>query len=454
MKRLSFLIFSILTVVAPLASAQSIKIPHQIEQLPNGMVVIYHQDHSLPLSVVNISYNVGSKNEEPGRTGFAHLFEHLMFMGTKRAPTKMFDAWMEQAGGWNNAWTSEDRTDYFDVAPAKTLPLLLWLEADRMRDIGPLMTVEKLNAQRDVVKNERRQSYENRPYGKADLRLSELLYPKEHPYHHSVIGSHADLEAASVDDVKLFFAKWYDPANASLVVAGDYELEPVRRGIWQYFASMTSKGKPKDGSRAQMNAQIVQNATETVRDDVELARVTLAWTTPAHFAAGDAELDLLSQILGDGKASRLYKRLVVEEKLAQSVSAHQSSNILGSHFEVEVMLKPGVAFEKVEASALKVLNEVADKGITQAERDRAVAQYASGFIKRLEGLKDRASLLNMYFAETGRADYAETDLARYTQASLVGMKSVLADMLKRPRVTLRVEPKPADKPSTKAGGAQ
>ncbi|NOU26692.1 MAG: insulinase family protein, partial [Polyangiaceae bacterium] len=202
----------------PSTPAPTVALPHTVEKLPNGMTVIYHPDHTVPTVVVNVSYSVGSRNEVAGRTGFAHLFEHLMFMGTKRAPTKMFDAWMEAAGGWNNAWTSEDRTDYFDVGPPSALPLLLWLEADRMRDIGPLMTQEKLDAQRDVVKNERRQSYENRPYGKADLRLSELLYPPGHPYHHPVIGSHDDLTAAQVEDVKAFFAQWYDPANASLVV--------------------------------------------------------------------------------------------------------------------------------------------------------------------------------------------------------------------------------------------
>ena len=165
------------------------------------MTVILHENHDVPIVVVNVSFGVGSRFEAPGRTGFAHLFEHLMFMGTRRVPPKAFDAWMERAGGWNNAWTSKDRTEYYDVGPPSSLDLLLWMEADRLRDLGPLMTLEKLDAQREVVRNERRQTSENTPYGKVELRLPELLYPESHPYHHPVIGSHADLEAATVDDV-------------------------------------------------------------------------------------------------------------------------------------------------------------------------------------------------------------------------------------------------------------
>jgi zinc protease len=440
------------------AETPKVKIPHQIEQLPNGLVVRYHIDRSLPLAVANVSFSVGSRNEETGhlhavapseaaprpvkqgKTGFAHLFEHLMFMGTERAPTKMFDRWMESAGGWNNAWTSEDRTDYFDVAPSGALPLLLWLEADRMRDVGRLMTEAKLNAQRDVVKNERRQSYENRPYGKADLMLSELLYPETHPYHHPVIGSHTDLESASVADVQSFFSTYYDPANASLVVAGDFEMEETRKLIWRYFANVLTHGKPVDASRAAATTVIPSSVTKTVTDDVELARVTLAWTSPAHFTQGDADLDLLAQVLGDGKASRLYRKLVVEQKVAQSVSAHQSSGVLGSHFEVEIMVKPGATFEKVEAAAQRVLLEVAESAPTSEELQRATAQYVSGFVKRLESVKERASILNAYYAETGHADYAEDDLKRYTSATSAGLKATLSAMLKTPRVSLRVSP--------------
>ena len=228
------------------AATADVAIPFTRTVLPNGLTVILHENHDVPIVAVNVSYGVGSRFEVEKRTGFAHLFEHLMFMGTRRVPTKAFDAWMEGAGGWNNAWTTEDRTDYYDVGPPSSLDLLLWMEADRLSDLGPLMTLDKLNAQREVVRNERRQSSENTPYGKVELRLPELMYPADHPYHHPVIGSHADLEAATVDDVKGFFAKYYDPANASLVVAGDFDPIRTKARIEQLFGVIPSHGPVAD----------------------------------------------------------------------------------------------------------------------------------------------------------------------------------------------------------------
>src|SRR6185369_5423925 len=201
----------------------------------NGLTVVLHEDHTLPIVAVNVMVKVGSRFEEPKRTGFAHLFEHLMFMGTHRVPTKMFDAWMEAEGGSNNAWTSEDRTDYHEVAPSHALPLLLWLEADRFSSLADDMDQSKLNAQRDVVRNERRQTSENEPYGKVELRLPELLFPENHPYHHPVIGSHEDLQAAAVDDVKAFFRRWYVPNNASLVIAGDIDPAQAKAMVEKVF---------------------------------------------------------------------------------------------------------------------------------------------------------------------------------------------------------------------------
>src|SRR5277367_3206438 len=236
---------SLSSLLASLASgvarADDVAIPNTTSKLANGLTVILHEDHALPIVTVNVAYHVGSRFEEPKRTGFAHLFEHLMFMGTRRAPTKAFDAWMEQAGGQNNAWTAEDRTDYFDIAPSTALPLLLWLEADRMRDLGPLIDQAKLDLQREVVRNERRQSIENRPYGVEELMLPKLIWPDAHPYHHPVIGSHEDLEAASVADVKQFFATWYDPSNASLVVAGDFDAQQAKALIDKNFGSAPSQ---------------------------------------------------------------------------------------------------------------------------------------------------------------------------------------------------------------------
>jgi predicted Zn-dependent peptidase len=413
------LVSSLATFAAP-AAAQDVSIPFTKSQLPNGMVVILSEDHTVPQVVVNLTYGVGSRMERPGRTGFAHLFEHLMFMGTRRAPTKAFDAWMEEAGGRNNAWTAEDRTDYFDIAPSTALPLLLWLEADRMRDLGPLIDQAKLDLQRDVVRNERRQSIENRPYGVEELVLPRLLWPETHPYHHPVIGSHEDLEAAAVADVKQFFATWYDPSNASLVVAGDFVAQQAKALVEKNFASVPSQGKPADPGAPGFTDQkttLTSVVRETVPDNVELAKVTLAWQSPRHFGPGDAELDLLASVLGQGKGSRLYKSLVYDQKIAQEVSARQESRVLGSDFVVDALVRPGVDPARVEKALFEQVAKVREKAVTPQELERARNTYEMAFVDRLQSIDARASLLNLYQAETGDAGFVQKDLDRYRHAT-------------------------------------
>jgi predicted Zn-dependent peptidase len=443
--RRALLALAALLASTPALAESGVSIPFAKSKLDNGMTVILHEDHAIPTVVVNVSYTVGSRFEQPKRTGFAHLFEHLMFMGTRRAPTKMYDAWMEAVGGWNNAWTSEDRTDYFDVAPPTALDLLLWLEADRLRDLGPLMTLEKLNAQRAVVRNERRQTSENQPYGKVELRLPELLYPEGHPYHHPVIGSHEDLEAATVDDVKGFFGTWYDPANASIVVAGDFDPNVAKERIGRYFGSIRSRGVPKDPGAPGFDANVTtlkSVAREKIEDSVELAKIVIAWQSPKHFAPGDAELDLLSAVLATGKASRLYKALVYEQKIAQEVAAMQESGVLGSRFVVEVLARPGVPLEKLESAIDKELAKVRDKTVTDEELTRAKNGYESAFVRRLEGVRERASLLNMYQAEVGDPGFAEQDLGRYRAATADALRAVAAKTLDPgARVILHVLPR-------------
>ncbi len=439
---------------APPARADEVSIPYTTEKLENGMTVILHEDHALPLVVVNVSYGVGSRFEAAKRTGFAHLFEHLMFMGTRRAPTKMFDAWMEASGGWNNAWTSEDRTDYYDLAPKSALPLLLWLEADRLRDLGPLMTQEKLDAQRLIVKNERRQSSENTPYGKAELRLPELLYPEGHPYHHPVIGSHEDLEAATVADVQGFFATWYDPANASIVVAGDFDRQKALADVRARFASIPTRGAPKDpGAPGFSDTQTTLTSVvrETLEDNVELPKLVFAWQTPKHFAPGDAELDILSAALTNGKASRLYKALVYEQKVAQSVDAAQQSGVLGSRFTVEILARPGVSLDKLEAATLAELAKVRAKKIDDEELTRVKNVIETGFVERLESVRERASLLNMYQAEVRDPGYAQKDLARYRAATSEDVRKIAERYLDPGKfVALRIVPKKKE-PAKDAG---
>ena len=423
-----------------------VQIPFSRTTLKNGMVVILHEDHAVPVVVVNVSYDVGSRFEVSRRTGFAHLFEHLMFMGTRRAPTKAFDAWMEAAGGWNNAWTSQDRTDYYDVGPPTSLDLLLWLEADRLRDLGPLMTLEKLDAQREVVKNERRQTSENTPYGKVELRLPELMYGKDHPYHHPVIGSHADLEAATVDDVKEFFARHYDPANASLVVAGDIDPKKASALVESWFGGIPSRGAAPDPGApgfADTKTTLTSVVRETLEDDVELPKVVMAWQSPKHFGPGDAELDLLATSLATGKASRLYKALVYEQKIAQTVGATQESSVLGSRFTVDVIARPGVPLDKLEAAIDKELDKVRKAALSDEELERSKNLVETSFVLRLEGVRERASLLNMYQAEVKDPGFAPKDLDRYRKATKDQIRTA-ADTYLPPdkRVILRVIPKP------------
>jgi zinc protease len=419
-----------------------VDVPFTKRTLPNGLTVILHEDHALPIVAVNAMVKVGSHFEERGRTGFAHLFEHLMFMGTRRAPNKMFDAWMEAEGGSNNAWTSEDRTDYHDVGPAHALPLLLWLEADRFASLGQEMTQAKLDAQREVVRNERRQTYENQPYTKADLRLPELLFPEGHPYHHPVIGSHEDLTAANVDDVKAFFARWYAPNNISLVVAGDIDPAKVGPEIDRLFGSMPRVEVPAEASPPAPALKGV--VRETIPDDVKLSKIVMAWHSPKRFAPGDAELDLVADILQHGKASRLYKALVYDRPLAQEVSAEQHSQDLSSYFTVEAIAQPGTSLDALEKAIDVELAKVTAAPPSAQELARAQNQFEMGYVARLESVAARATLLNQYQQDVGDPGYAEKDLARYRAATPASVQAVAKQVLDpNARVILRVVPKEA-----------
>jgi predicted Zn-dependent peptidase len=411
------------------APASALSIPFTKTTLPNGLVVIFSEDHTVPQVAVNTAFDVGARMERSGRTGFAHLFEHLMFMGTQRAPRGAFDGWMEAAGGRNNATTGEDLTDYFDIAPPTALPLLLWLEADRMRELGRLIDGPKLDLQREVVLNERRQSIENRPYGVEELVLPELVWPAGHPYHHPVIGSPADLQAATVGDVKQFFETWYDPANASVAIAGDFDPQAAQALIERWFGTVPSHGKPDAGEAARGKKASDLEATrihgvvrQTVPDQVELSKVTLAWQSPAHFAPGDAEMDLLASVLSHGKASRLYKALVYDQKIAQSVEAGQQSQVLGSQFVVSALARPGVDPAKLEKAMLAEVAKLREKEVTAEELERARNEYEMAFVEGLQSIPERASLLNVYQTEVGDPGYVQHDLDRYRKASVADLK--------------------------------
>jgi zinc protease len=432
-------------IVVTASTASSLELPFQQTKLDNGLTVIVHEDHLLPEVATNLLYRVGSKDESQGRTGFAHLFEHLMFMGTKRAPNKMFDAWMEAAGGQNNASTSSDVTDYFESGPATLLPLFLWLEADRLETLGREIDRAKLDLQRDVVRNERRQMTENRPYGKVELRLPELLYPESHPYHHPVIGSHADLEAASVEDVRSFFEEHYRPDNAALVVAGDVRAAEVNELAQKYLGVVPSRGRsaPARAERASVATPTLDKVVrETLEDRVEMTKIIMAFHSPARFEPGDAELDLFASILSSGKTSRLYKTLVYEKAWAQSVVASQDSSSLSSVFTIEILVRPGVSVDAVEKATDAILTQALAKAPSEEEVRRAKNQVSFQFVDRLQSLGARARLLNLYWCEKGDPGYVNKDLARYEEATAQG---ILAQAKKTitlgGRVVVRVVPR-------------
>jgi zinc protease len=435
----------LIVAVSTATSARSLELPFEMTKLSNGLTVIVHEDHLLPEVAANLLYRVGSKEENPGRTGFAHLFEHLMFMGTKRAPNKMFDAWMEAAGGQNNASTSSDVTDYFESGPSTLLPLFLWLEADRLATLGDEIDRPKLDLQRDVVRNERRQMTENRPYGKVELRLPELLYPASHPYHHPVIGSHADLEAATVEDVRSFFEEHYRPDNASLVVAGDVRAAEVKELAQKYFGAIPARQRsaPRRAEKGSVATPVLDKVVrETLEDRVEMTKIIMAFHSPAHFDPGDAELDLLASILSSGKTSRLYKTLVYEKSLAQSVMASQESSALSSVFTIEILVRPGVSADVVEKTTDAILMQAVAKAPTEEEVRRAKNQVSFQFVDRLQSVATRARLLNVYWSEKGDPGFVNKDLARYEQATAEGILAQTKKTLTLGgRVVVRVVPR-------------
>lgn len=400
------------TIPAAVA-APAPQVPFTRHLLGNGMTVLFHEDHTVPLVAVDIMYKVGSRDEKEGRTGFAHLFEHLMFMGTERVPRGQFDAWMEAEGAWNNAWTSEDRTNYYEVGPAHTLPLLLWLEADRLQALGGQIDKEKLDLQRDVVRNERRQTSEDTPYGMVDIRMPELLWPKGHPYHHSVIGSHEDLQAASVQDVRDFFATWYVPNNAVLVVAGDFEPEATLAQVRQLFEPLASPAAPPAREPAVADPGGATATREEMRDDVELDRVVMCWRSPPTLTDEDAGMDLLAYLLAGTEASRLHQSLVEQQQIAQDVYALQWSAELGSTFYVHATVRQGVDVARVEQALEKEIEALRQNPPSDDDLRRARLSLRTATIAELESVADRATLLATWESFKGDAALAATNLERY-----------------------------------------
>ena len=419
-----------------------IEVPYRQFTLKNGLTVVLHQDRSVPIVAVNVWYHVGSANERPGRTGFAHLFEHLMFEGSKNVREGEFDTLLEAAGGNSNGSTNNDRTNYIIDVPSSALELALYLESDRMGYLLDTMSPERVDGQRDVVKNERRQSYENRPYGMASLELDKMLWPEGHPYSWPTIGHMEDLTAATRDDVVAFFKKYYAPNNASLVVAGDIDYERTRALVEKWFADIP-RGEPVEPI-APPPAILTGVKRQTITDQVQLPRLHLGWLTPRAYAPGDAALDLASSVLTGGKNSRLYKRLVYDMQIAQDVSAFQQSGMLGSSFLIVATARPGKTLAEIQTVIDEEVDRLRREPPDPREVERAVNQIEASFYRRMErvgGFGGKADQLNAYYAAGGSPDYFAEDLARYTSLSPTDVQSAVVRWLPADRrVELLVEP--------------
>jgi len=449
----SALFLAVLALAPAFAFAQSeappakLELPYTEFTLPNGLHVILREDHKVPIVGINTWYHVGSARERTGRTGFAHLFEHLMFMGSGHAKYGDFDQFLESVGGSNNASTGNDVTNYFINVPSNALELALFLESDRMGYLLDAMSPKTVDAQRDVVKNERRERIENEPYGIAEVTLNEMLFPEGHPYHWPVIGYMPDLTAASYEDVVDFFKKYYAPGNASLTIAGDIDPAKTRALVEKWFSDVKRGADVEPMTIPGVQLTTVQK--KTIPDKVQLPRLYLSWVTPPRFSPGDAALDIVADVLAGGKNARLYKRLVYDLQIAQSVQAFQQSLSLASTFQIEATPRPGHTIDELQKVIDEEIARLQTEAPTAHEVDRSINQFEASFYNRMERVGEFGGIadqLNAYYTYTGDADWFNEDLARYRALSPSDIRAAAQRFLPRDRrVELTVVPEGASK---------
>jgi zinc protease len=418
------------------------QIPIERRSLGNGLRVILSRDPRAPLVAVNLWYDVGSKHEKPGKTGFAHLFEHMMFQGSANVEKGQHFTLVQAAGGTLNASTWLDRTNYFETLPGHELELALWLEADRMASLLPAMTQEKLDNQRDVVKNERRWSVDNQPYGSWDEKMQELVYPASHPYHHSTIGSMEDLSAASLEDVGEFFATYYAPNNAVLTIAGDFEVDGAMTMVERHFGPIASNPDlppPPDMSVQPLLGSAVR---ETVPDQVPLPRIYLSHRIPPFGTDDFDALDVAADILGAGRASRLYASLVREQQLAQDASVFVFPIVGGAAmFALWVTARPGVTTETLETATLAEIDRLASDGPTDADLERVKNLHAAHVAGALERIGERADRLSMYTCLFDEPERINTETSRWDEVDADRVAQALRGSVRADnRVTLTYVP--------------
>jgi zinc protease len=449
----SLAVLSALTFTTSSISAQMPRLPYEKFTLPNGLEVILHVDRSVPIVAVNTWYKVGSGDEKVGRTGFAHLFEHVMFMGSQHVPVGKFDEWLEAAGASNNGTTDFDRTMYYETGPSNALPLMLWLDADRMGWLLPTMDLAKLDVQRDIVKNERRQSYDNAPYGRAFETLLATMYPKEHPYSWSTIGSMADLSAASVDDVSEFFRKYYAPNNAAIAIAGDFNVDSAKAWVTKYFGSIP-RNTDAPVRPTVPRVALTRDTVVVMEDQVQLPRVYEMFPGVRVFHEDEPALDALTEIVAGGKSSRLYRTLVYEKQIAQDVSLGNNAGRLDGQIIFVATAKPGQHPKDLVAAFHSTVEQIANEGITERELTQVKNGVRAELLDRMSSVLGKADQLNMYNYYTGTPDYLTQDLARYEKLTTADVQRVAKQYLAgKNKVVLTVVPQ-GKKELAVTGGAR
>ena len=456
-KRTIVFLLALSLFMTTLVSAQrSEKLPpikYQEVTLKNGLRVIMHEDHSTPIVAVNVWYHVGSKNEVAGRTGFAHLFEHMMFQGSKNYDADYFTP-LQEAGGNLNGSTNVDRTNYWEVVPSNFLELALFMEADRMGGLLEAMTQEKLDNQRDVVKNERRQNYDNQPYGTAGEKIAALMYPDNHPYHWTTIGSLDDLTVASMDDVKSFFRQYYVPNNASLAIAGDFDPKDAQKLAEKYFGSIAK------GSNVTRPNPLTPKLDKEVRvqyeDNVQLPRLYMSWHTVPRFDKDDAALTVLGLVLSAGRGSRLQSNLVYGKQISQDVSAFNGAQEIAGRFQITSTARPGKTLEEIEKELNAEIERIKKEPPTADEINRALNQVESSFIFGLQsvgGFGGKSDLLNNYATFVGKPDFFQEDLERYRRVTPADVSRAANTYLTDNRLVMSFIPRPKGKEMPKTNAA-
>ena len=416
-----------------------LNIKYEKHILDNGLEVVLYQDKSLPIVSVNLWYKVGSANETNGKTGFAHLFEHMMFQGSKNVPKEKHFKYIEEAGGNLNGSTSFDRTNYYETLPSNSLELALWLESDRMGFLLEALTQEKLDNQKDVVMNERRQRFDNQPYGLSWELIFSSLFPENHPYHWPTIGWMKDIEKFELSDVSEFFKTYYSPNNASLVVGGNIEYDSALELVKKYFNDIPM-GNPIPKISIP-NVELTKNKKIIHEDNVQLSKIYLTWETAKLYDTDDATLDILSDVLTGSKNGRLFKSLVFDKQIAQDVSSFQYSADITGMFIIIATAKPGVSLEELKTEIEIELNAIIENGITDKEFQRSINTVKSSFIYSLQNLNSMVNQINNYNSNLGEPNSFIYDLKRFQKLNPIEIKDVAKKYLKNHFVELHIIPK-------------